>query len=187
MKMKCRGFFFWTAMFVPCLLFILWSNVALGATAQEIDASTDAALQQFKQEVPGGQDLIDRAAGILVFPRVTKAGIGVGGEYGEGALRIGGRTVDYYSIGSASFGFQLGAQRRSVLLAFMEPGALERFRQGSGFKVGADMSVAVITLGASGAMDTATLNQPVVGVIFDEKGLMYNLTLEGSKITKLNK
>jgi lipid-binding SYLF domain-containing protein len=171
----------------PFVLLIFWSGSLLGATAQEIDASVDAAIKQLDQEVPGGQEVIDRAAGVLIFPRVTKAGLGVGGEYGEGALRVRGRTEGYYSIGAASFGFQAGAQRRSVLIAFMEPSALERFREGSGFKVGGDMSVAVLKMGASGGIDTSTVNQPVVAIIFGEKGLMYNLTLEGSKITKLKK
>ncbi|OPY68988.1 MAG: hypothetical protein A4E57_01411 [Syntrophorhabdaceae bacterium PtaU1.Bin034] len=180
-------FYVMILLLLPLALLIFCPGSSSGATAKEIDTSADVAIQQFEQEVGGGRELIDRAAGVLIFPRVTKAGLGIGGEYGEGALRVAGKTVDYYSIGAASFGFQAGAQRRSVLIAFMDSSALERFRQGSGFKVGGDMSVAVLKMGASGRIDTSTINQPVVGIVFGEKGLMYNLTLEGSKITKLQK
>jgi lipid-binding SYLF domain-containing protein len=165
----------------------LWSGSSFAATAEEINARVNAALGTLPQDVPGGQDLINQAAGVLLFPQVTKAGLGIGGEFGEGALLVRGKTVDYYSIGSASFGFQAGAQRRSILIAFMTPEALEKFERGAGFKIGGDMSVAVLKMGASGQLDTSTINKPVVGIVYGEKGLMYNLTLEGSKITKLKK
>jgi lipid-binding SYLF domain-containing protein len=120
-----------------------------------------------------------------VFPTVFKAGIGIGGEYGEGALRIRGRTVAYFNTVSASFGFQLGAQARSVILLFMTHDALEQFRSTDGWKVGVDGSVAVVTVGVGGSIDTNRITSPIVGFIFDGKGLMYNLTLEGSKISQI--
>ncbi len=162
-------------------------NEALGATAAEIDASVNTALQQFNHNVWGGKDLVEKAAGVLVFHKVLKAGFGIGGQYGEGALRIGSKSQEYYSLAGASFGFQLGAQKRSIIIAFMNKEALTRFEQVSGWKIGGDLSVALVSVGASGGIDTMTQNQPVVAVIFGEKGLMYNLTLEGSKVTKLEK
>jgi lipid-binding SYLF domain-containing protein len=122
-----------------------------------------------------------------VFPTVVKAGIGFGGEYGEGAMRIGGRTAGYYNTLAASVGFQLGAQARSVIIMFMTPEALASFRRIDGWKVGVDGSVAIITIGAGASIDTDKITSPVIGFIVDPKGLMYNLTLEGSKITRISR
>ncbi|MBN1828614.1 MAG: hypothetical protein JW884_05675 [Deltaproteobacteria bacterium] len=160
---------------------------AIAATAKEIDASVDAALDRFKQEVKGAQEFLNASKGVLVFAGVIKAGIGIGGEYGEGSLRIDGKTVEYYNIASASVGFQLGAQKKDVILVFMESGALRKFRSSSGWKAGVDGSVALLTVGAGLEFDTTKIKEPIVGFIFGQKGLMYNLTLEGSKISKLQK
>ena len=152
----------------------------------EIDADVDAALAKFRSEVGGAEVFLGNAAGVLVFPRVIKAGIGLGGEYGKGALRVDGRTVDYYSTAAGSFGFQFGAQAKSIVIAFMTKEALGKFRQSAGFKVGVDGSVAIVDLGAGKAIDTGNIRDPVVGFVFGSKGLMYNLTLEGTKFTRLD-
>lgn len=157
------------------------------ASAREIDIEVNAALQRFENEVGGGKEFLRSAKGVLVFPSVIKAGIGIGGEYGEGALRVGGKTVDYYSTAAASIGFQLGAQSKSVILIFMQQDALDQFRKSEGWKVGVDGSVALIKIGAGGSIDTANIKDPIVGFVFGQKGLMYNLTLEGSKFTRLKK
>ena len=157
------------------------------ASAAEINGDVDATLNRFYRNVAGSQDLANRAAGVLVFPSIVKAGIGIGGEYGEGALRIKGKTADYYNSVSASVGFQLGVQARSVIIMFMTDDALARFRRRGGWKVGVDGSVALITLGAGGALDSNQIGKPVIGFILDEKGLMYNLTLEGSKISRIRR
>jgi lipid-binding SYLF domain-containing protein len=158
---------------------------AEAASAAAIDADVDATLREFVARIRGARELLAKSAAVLVFPSVIKAGIGIGGEYGEGALRVGGRTVDYYNTISASVGFQLGAQARSVIIAFMTRDAFEGFRRVHGWKVGVDGSVALITVGAGGSIDTSKLASPIVGFIFDGKGLMYNLTLEGSKISRI--
>jgi lipid-binding SYLF domain-containing protein len=158
---------------------------AEAASAAAIDANVDDALSRFFYHVHGSRQLVRKAMGVLVFPRVIKAGMGVGGEYGEGALRIHGRTVAYFNTISASFGFQLGAQARSVIILFMTDDALDQFRGTDGWKVGVDGSVAVITVGVGGSIDTNRIASPIVGFIFDGKGLMYNLTLEGSKISQI--
>ena len=130
---------------------------------------------------------LNQAAGYLIFPRVIKAGVGFGGESGEGVLRVGGSTVEYYRTTSGSFGLQLGAQAKSMVIAFMTRGALDKFRNSQGWKVGVDGSVALVDIGAGKAIDSQNIKDPVVGFIFGSKGLMYNLTLEGTKFTKLDK
>jgi lipid-binding SYLF domain-containing protein len=157
------------------------------ASAQEIDIKVDATIKQFAGEVNGGSQFLKGAKGVLVFPSVFKAGIGIGGEYGEGALRIGGKTVDYYSTAAASIGFQLGAQSKSILIVFMTSKALQDFRASSGWKAGVDGSVALIEWGAGEDINSIDIKDPIVGFVFSNKGLMYNLTLEGSKFTKLDK
>ncbi len=160
---------------------------AWAASKEEINAEVREAMQNFYKHTSAGKELSQKAAGMLVFPTVVKAGIGVGGEYGEGSLLIGGKPVAYYNIASASIGFQLGAQARSMIILFMTESALSKFRNSEGWKAGVDGSVALATLGAGGSIDTETAKKPIIGFIFSNKGLMYNLTFEGSKITKLDK
>lgn len=160
---------------------------ARAETAAEIDENVAASLGRFLTDHGAARDLIDKSAGVLVFPKVVKAGFGFGGEYGEGALRVNGQTVDYYNTVTVSFGFQLGVQMRSVFLVFLTDKALSRFRASDGWEVGVDGSIAVITLGIGETLDTNSIRGPVVAFITDQKGLMYNLTLEGSKMTKIEK
>lgn len=170
------------------LLFGLFAGPRVqAASGPEIDADVRATLSHFTYQVRGSEDLLRRAAGVLVFPAIVKAGIGVGGEYGEGALLIGGRTRAYYNSISASVGFQLGVQKRSVIILFMTEDALRSFRRKDGWKIGVDGSVAIVTLGVGGSIDTNQITKPVLGFILDQKGLMYNLTLEGSKITRIRR
>ncbi|MEM6511545.1 MAG: YSC84-related protein [Pseudomonadota bacterium] len=166
---------------------LLASAGALATSADKIDRRADEAIENFKKEINGSEVFLAQAAGYLVFPRVVKAGIGLGGEYGEGALRIDGRTVDYYSTAAGSFGLQLGAQAKSIIVIFMTQESLSKFRNSDGWKVGIDGSVALIDVGAGKSIDSNNVRDPVVGFVFGSKGLMYNLTLEGSKFTKLDK
>jgi len=163
------------------------SGPALAATAKEIDVGVDEAIVKFAKEVKDGKSFLQSSKGMMVFPKVLKGGAGVGGEYGEGALRIGGKTVDYYSTFQGSFGLQLGGEIKTVFVVFLEEGALKRFREGEGWKAGVDGSVSLITLGAGGGIDTNNLNDPIVGFVVGQKGLMYNLSFEGTKFTKLDK
>jgi lipid-binding SYLF domain-containing protein len=157
------------------------------ASAGEINRGVHQTLERFFHSVRGARELANKSVGILVFPSVVKAGFGIGGEYGEGALMIDGQNAGYYNTVSGSFGFQIGVQERSVIIAFMTPEALRQFRNTAGWKVGADASVAIITVGVGGSIDTNKITSPVVGFILDPKGLMYNLTLEGSKISRISK
>ena len=161
-------------------------NEAMAVSAADIDKGVAKSLRML-EDIPGGKSVEAKAKGMLVFPAVFKAGFGIGGAYGEGALVIGGKTVDYYSTAMASIGFQIGGQKNTVIIAFMDAGALKQFRDSYGWKIGADASVTVIAIGADGSIDTSKTNKPIVAFVFDKAGLMYNLTLEGSKITKIKR
>ena len=157
------------------------------AYSPEIEANVNETIKRFYRYAPAGREMVGKAAAVLVFPNVVKAGFGVGGEYGEGALRAQGRTMGYYSTASASIGFQIGLQGRSVVILFMTKQALRNFHARDGWEVGVDGSVTLIDIGAAGEYDTNNFADPIIGFIFDGKGLMYNLTLEGSKITRINR
>jgi lipid-binding SYLF domain-containing protein len=163
-----------------------FAGAAHAASKAKIDRRVDKALAEFKDDVKGADDVLAKAQGVLVFPSIKKAGIGIGGEYGEGALRIGGKTVSYYSTAAASIGFQLGAQARRQIFVFLEKEALEKFQRSENWEIGVDASVTVVTVGLGGEIDATKLNQPIVAFIFDAKGAMYNLALEGSKITRIH-
>lgn len=166
---------------------LLLPIVTLADTAAELDQAVGETLNAFEEQVDGGKVFLDNAAGYLVFPRVIKVGVAIGGETGEGALISKGQTLGYYRTVAGSFGFQLGAQAKSIVIAFMTPESLQQFRNSAGWKVGVDGSVALIDIGAGRSLDTTNIKDPVVGFVFGSKGLMYNLTLEGSKITKIDK
>jgi|TARA_R110000822_G_scaffold187752_11_gene326670 lipid-binding SYLF domain-containing protein len=164
---------------------IMLSASAQAASKVEIDLYVEDALKQFHKETTAGTKLAAQAKGMLIFPKVYKAGIGIGGEYGEGVLKVGGSTVGYYSTAAASIGFQLGAQTKSQIILFMTNAALKQFQNSDGWEAGVDGSVAIATIGAGGEIDTHTIQQPIIGFIFSNKGLMFNLSLEGSKVTPI--
>jgi len=181
-----------TLLKAPCLALFMVMVIVAGprvseaASAAEIDHDANETLHSFVRQVPGARELANKAAGILVFPSVVKAGIGFGGEYGEGVLLNQQRVEGHYNLISASFGFQLGVQERSIIIMFITQDALAGFERRAGWKVGVDGSVTVITVGIGGSIDTDKVVSPVIGFILDQKGLMYNLTLEGSKISRIN-
>lgn len=177
-----------TGRWVVCLCLVgtllLFPALAHARTAAQINAGVNAALVKFAK-VKGSTQLLRAAKGVLVFADVIKAGAGIGGEFGEGALRIRGKTVAYYSFASASVGLQLGVQRKDIIILFMQDQALKEFRASEGWQVGVDGSVVLVDVGAGGSIDTTKANKPIIGFVVGQQGLMYNLTLEGSKITKL--
>ena len=154
-------------------------------TAGEIEASADAALNRFAREVRGAKEFLAAARGIVIMPKVLQAGFVVGGEYGEGVLRIGGKTVSFYSIVAGSLGYQIGAQQKDIILIFMEETALRKFRESENWQAGVDGTVTLVNVGAEGSVDTTRIRQPIVGFVFGQKGLMAGAMLEGSKFTKL--
>lgn len=151
----------------------------------QINQGVDNTLNTLYGSVAGSRELASKARGILVFPSILAGGIGLGGEYGTGALRVGGKTVDYYRTTSVSFGFQLGAQSKALVLLFMTEDALNKFRRSSGWTAGADASVALIKLGANGTVDTQSVNNAVNAFALTNGGLMYAATIDGSKISKI--
>lgn len=173
------------ALGLALLMVVGGPGVAHAAGADEINASANATLHRFVEQNKSAQELGRKAAGALVFPSVVKAGLGFGGAYGEGVLIVHGNPAGYYNIVSASFGFQLGVQSQSLIILFMTEQALSQFEQSYGWKVGVDGSVVVVTLGAAGSIDTDSLTSPILGFIFDQQGLMYSLSLEGSKISRI--
>ncbi len=177
---------YWPAA-IACSLMALAPLGAHAASAQEIDARVHEALGELYRTSSAAKDLGAKARGTLVFPKVIKGGVGVGGGFGEGALEVGGATKGYYNVASASVGFQLGVQEQSVVLMFMTDEALRRFRDSHGWKVGVDGSVAIAKFGAGETIDTETVQKPIIGFVFSNKGLMYDLTLEGAKISRVEK
>jgi lipid-binding SYLF domain-containing protein len=174
--------------FTACLTFIFslfLAEVSYAKTAKEINMEINTALKLFPQYVKGGKEFLNAAKGVLVIPNIVKAGLGIGGEYGEGAMRIGEKTVEYYSLAAGSVGFQIGAQKMSLILVFMQDEALKHFRTSSGWKVGVDGSVAFIDVGKGKSIDTVNIKDPIVAFMFGQKGLMASATVEGAKFTKL--
>lgn len=159
--------------------------VALGASTAEIDTRVSAALNEFYSQSDKHRDLAQKASAVLVFPRITKAGAGVGGEFGEGALEVGGRTVGYYKVTGGSVGATLGVARHSEVILFMTDAARDHFMSSHDWSIGGDASVAVVSKGAAGEVDTQTLHKPVLAFLFNEKGLMGDVSLEGTKVSKL--
>ncbi len=154
-------------------------------SAESIELSADEAVQEFYEQIDGSEIFLKQSAGYLVFPRALRAGLGVGAETGEGVLRVNGSTVDFFRISSGSIGLQAGAQARSIIICFMTQKALDDFRNSSGWRVGVDGSVALIDVGAGKTIDSQNVRDPVVGFIFNSSGLMANLTLEGTRFTKI--
>jgi len=174
--------------FAVCITFIFGlflADVSVAKTAKEIDSEVNEALNLFSKQVKGTKEFLNKAKGMLIIPNIVKAGLGVGGQYGEGAMRIGGKTVAYYSLAAGSVGIQIGAQKTNLLLVFRQEEALKKFRAGSGWKAGVDGSVAFIDTGAGKSLDTMNMNDPIVAFLFGQQGLMASATIEGAKFTKL--
>ena len=157
------------------------------ATATEIDRDADVALKLLSSEIDDSSLFLDQAYGYLIFPRVVKIGMGVGIETGEGVLRIADTSIDYYRLSSGSLGFQVGAQAKAIVVAFMTEDILNNFRNNPGWKVGVDGSVTIIDKGLGQSIDSDNILDPIIAFIFDSRGLMYSLTLEGTVFTLLEK
>ena len=162
-------------------------SASKASSAQEINDAANATLHRFVQQNPSAEELGRKAAGVLVFPSVVKAGMLVGGQYGEGVLIVRGNAAGYYTIVSASLGFHLGVQSFSIIIIFVTEEALADFQRAYGWKVGIDGSIVVVTLGAAGSIDTDNISSPIIAFITDQEGLMYSLSLEGSKISRIER
>ncbi|WP_417719090.1 YSC84-related protein [Salipiger sp.] len=158
----------------------------IGSTGSAtIDARVDTTLSQMYSQFPGTVSLSQKAAGLLVMPLVTEAGLGLGGAYGRGALRVGGATVDYYSMVRGSGGLQIGAQQYAHVLFFMTEEAMLDFRRSPGWAAAANIEYATPEKGETLAAETTTSMAPVIAVIFGQSGLRLGATLEGTKYTRI--
>lgn len=152
----------------------------------QIDEGADATLKRLYQTVPGSQDYVQRAKGVLVFPEAVSGGFIIGVEHGRGVLRVGGQKEGYYTTSAGSVGLQAGAQSRAIVILFMTDEALNKFRNSSGWTAGVDATVAVATVGANGRIDTSSMHEPVVAFSLTNAGLMAGVSVEGAKIEPLN-
>ncbi|KVC93463.1 YSC84-related protein [Burkholderia ubonensis] len=161
-------------------------NAATNASKrQAIDSSVDATLSRLYSTVKGSRELVAKSRGVLVFPEVLQAGFIVGGQSGNGALRVGGSTVGYYNTSSLSVGLQAGAQSKAIVFLFMTQESLNEFRGSDGWAAGAGASVALVKMGANGAVDTNTATAPVQVFVLTNAGLMGDVSINGTKVTKL--
>jgi lipid-binding SYLF domain-containing protein len=152
---------------------------------QSIDSSVDGTMSRLYSTVRGSRELVAKARGVLVFPSVIQVGFVVGGQYGEGSLRVGGATTGYYSTISGSFGLTAGAQSKALIFLFMTQDALDKFRSSDGWSAGADASVALIKVGANGDIDSTTATAPVEAIVLTNAGLMADVSLNGTKVSRL--
>ncbi len=171
--------------FVGCTTTRPQDQASSVSSRTSIDAQVDASLSKLYDSVRGSRELVAKSSGVLVFPAVVGASLGVGAEYGRGALRVNGRTQSYYSTTAGSVGFQAGAQSKAVIYLFTTQAALDKFRSSKGWTAGADATVAVATIGANGNVDTNTIRQPVVGFVMTNVGLEAGVSLSGAKITEI--
>jgi lipid-binding SYLF domain-containing protein len=156
-----------------------------GSAGQRIDAAVDAALAELFASVSGAEQLAAQAQGVLIIPNITRLGFFAGGAYGEGALRIRGATVDYYSLSAVSIGFTFGAQAYNQALFFLTPEALQDFRLADGWTLGVDAAVVVNTEGAAGSLNTTSFNRPIVEVVYAQRGLLADASLAGAKYSRI--
>ena len=174
---KSLGLFF--------ILFLTFSANTIAKSVSEIDASIESALDRFTTEIQGAQTYLDGARGILVIPKMIKAGLVLGMEYGEGALVVDNIKVQYYRAFSGSLGLQLGVGSKDLVILFYDDEAMDDFLYSSGWQVGVDGSVALLDMGAGGSLDSTEAQDPIVGFVFGHKGLIAGLSLEGTKFTKI--
>ena len=167
------------------LLSLNFSQTTSARNSNEIDASIESALDRFREEVQGSQGYLDGARGILVIPRMIKAGVVLGMEYGEGALIVDDIKVQYYRAFSTSLGIQLGVGAKDLVILFFDDEAMDDFLYSSGWQAGVDGAVALWTMGAGGSIDTTESQDPIVGFVFGHKGIIAGVSFEGTKFTKI--
>ena len=167
-----------------CLTVILSTGLSAKAM-NEIDAAIENSLNRFTEEIQGGDTYLDGARGVLVIPRMWKAGVLIGFEFGEGALIVDGIKVQYYKALTTSLGIQVGIGSKDLIILFFDDTAMDNFLYSSGWEVGVDGAVALFTIGAAGASDTITIKDPIIGFVFGQKGLLAGVSIEGTKFTKI--
>ena len=170
---------------ITLLFSVGWLDMAMAASAKQIDAEADKALERLINE-EGGKEFAEKAKALLIMPGVGKGALIVGIEHGKGALRIGGETVDYYSMSSGSVGLQVGGEAKDIIIAFMTTAALEKFRTSKNWEAGVDGNIAMVAVGDGGALTNISGKEPIQAVVFDVKGLFFDFSLKGGKFSKLD-
>ena len=174
------------ALAAAATLFLAPAAPAMAASAAELSRDANKALQDLYAKVPAAKAIGAKAQAILVFPSITKAGLGIGGQYGDGALIKGGKVVGYYNTSGVSSGLQAGAQQFGYAMFFMNEAALKALDSTAGFEVGVGPSVVVMDEGKAKSTTTTSMKDDIYAFIFSQKGLMAGLGLQGNKITKIN-
>jgi lipid-binding SYLF domain-containing protein len=183
-KMNLRGRL--AAAMIVALAYGLNTQAAWAASKSEIDRNATQALTTLYQTTPGAEALADKSKGILIFPSIVKGGLIVGGQYGDGALRKGGKTVAYFRTISGSVGLQAGAQSFGYVLFFMDDASLRYLRKSKGWELGTGPTLVMLDKGFAKNLSTTTLQTGVYAFIFDQKGLMAGISLQGSKVTRIH-
>lgn len=155
------------------------------ASAAAIDADVDAALRRLYAEVPGTRSLAERSAGVLIFPKIIKAGFLVGLQGGQGALRVRDATAGYYETVAVSYGLQAGAQSFGYALFFLDQKDLTYLDRSDGFEIGAAPSLVIADVGTAASLTTTTAKRGILVFFFSQKGLMGGLGIQGTKITRI--
>jgi lipid-binding SYLF domain-containing protein len=173
---------------VACsVVFLSSAQVVVAASAAEINRDVNSALRKLYKKTPAAKELSKVAKGILVFPSIVKGGFIIGGQYGEGALRIHGKTAGFYSTAAASYGLQAGVQSFGYALFFMTDSALKYLHESNGWELGSGPSIVVVDAGFARSLSTTTAKSDIYAFFFDQKGLMAGIGIQGSKITKIEK
>jgi lipid-binding SYLF domain-containing protein len=167
-------------------IIIAASSVSLAASKATIDRDAKATLDRLYKENPGAKALGEKSVGVLVFPSIVKGGFIIAGQFGDGALRKNGKSVAYYRSLAASYGFQAGAQAFGYVLFFMDQDSLRYLDNSAGFELGTGPSLVVLDSGFGKNFSTTTLQKGIYAFIFDQKGLMGGVGIQGTKITKIN-
>jgi lipid-binding SYLF domain-containing protein len=162
------------------------SSRASAASARRLNQDAGAALRKLYAAQPKARALGARAKAILIFPKIVKAGLVIGGQFGDGVLWINDRANGYYNISAASFGLQVGAETFSYILCFMTEAGLQNFKKSNGWAIGSGPSVVLVDRGAATSVTSIAFGQDVYAFPFGERGLMGGVDLEGSKITRIN-
>ncbi len=170
---------------IAMLLSVGLLNSALAGKAQEIDTKANVAMERL-YKVDGGREFAEKAKALLIMPSVGKGALIVGIEHGKGALRIGGVTVDYYSLSAGSVGLQIGGEAKDIVIAFMTTPALEQFRASENWEAGVDGNIAMVAAGDGGTLTNISGKEPIQAVVFDVKGLFFDFSLKGGKFSKLD-
>ena len=173
-------------MIIAMFISLFFTQSIIADSTRQIDLDVDAAIEKFKQEIGGGEEFLPKVKGYLVFPNVIKAGLIFGGKYGEGALRIDGKTKYFYEMTAASIGFQAGAQKYSMLIAFLTDTALNNFINSNGWEAGLDSTITVSDWGKSIDLTSYSFEKPIVAFIYGEKGLMASVSFAGTKFRRLD-